>query len=105
MEGVPKARLDHNGSSFAPCPADNLSDTGMEVGGPGSQENGIVCPHLEKSDPRCAAHLNLRNIMQAFSHCAGRHRACPVYQKLRASTDRHEHTHHHTATFAFLAAS
>lgn len=79
-------------------------DTGTDVGGSGSQENGIVCPYLEKANPNCAAHLNMRNLHQAFAHCADRHRRCPVFRELQAHTQRHDHPRHR-ATFAFLAAS
>ncbi len=46
----------------------------------------MVCPFLEQADPRCADHFSLINIADAFSHCVGRHQACPVYQRLL--TDR-----------------
>ena len=63
-----------------------------------------MCPFLEKSEARCSTHLNLRNIVQAFAHCAGRYRDCPVYRGLRCSS-RPAHHASHTDAFAFLAAS
>ncbi len=42
----------------------------------------MICPLLELADPRCAAHFNLTNLSDAFTHCVGRYQACPVYQRL-----------------------
>lgn len=41
-----------------------------------------MCPFLEKSEPRCAEHLQMRNIFTAFAHCADRYTDCPVYARL-----------------------
>ncbi len=41
-----------------------------------------MCPFVNKSDARCAAHLTLQNIASAFTDCAGQHIKCPVYQEL-----------------------
>lgn len=68
------------------------------------QENGFVCPFLEKSNPRCSSHLNIRNIGQAYAHCAGRYQACPVFRELRAHPCTHDYSRHR-ATYSFLAAS
>ena len=39
-----------------------------------------MCPMLDKSDARCAAHLTLANISSAFAHCADQYEQCPIYQ-------------------------
>ncbi len=62
-----------------------------------------MCPYLEKSDPRCATHMNMRNIVQTFAHCVGRYDMCPVYQECQ-SPCRHECSSP-TDAFVFLAAS
>lgn len=41
-----------------------------------------MCPFVNSSDPRCSAHLTLREIVTAFAHCAGQYSRCPVYQTL-----------------------
>ena len=41
-----------------------------------------MCPFVDKSDVRCAAHMTLRNVLQAFQHCADRYGECPVYAQL-----------------------
>jgi hypothetical protein len=41
-----------------------------------------VCPFVNKADRRCAAHWTLRNLSQAFTHCADRYAVCPVYRML-----------------------
>ena len=43
-----------------------------------------MCPFVEESDARCAAHLNMQNLFQAFTHCADHYEACPIYQELLA---------------------
>jgi hypothetical protein len=45
----------------------------------------MLCPFLEEADTRCASHFNLTRLSDAFSHCAGRYHACPVYQRLLRS--------------------
>jgi hypothetical protein len=44
-----------------------------------------MCPHLEKADPRCAAHLSLEHLEEAMCRCAYRYEDCPVYRKLLVS--------------------
>ncbi len=63
-----------------------------------------MCPYLEKSDSRCATHLNMRNIVQAYAHCAGCYQNCSVYRELQARHSRNDYPRN-TASFAFLAAS
>jgi hypothetical protein len=63
-----------------------------------------VCPFLEKADPRCSAHLNLRNIVRAFAHCAGHYDHCPLYAELHAGLDKYDHANL-TTPFAFRVAS
>lgn len=41
-----------------------------------------MCPLLERADIRCAEHLTLQNLMQAFADCAHHYQACPVFQQL-----------------------
>ena len=41
-----------------------------------------VCPFVDQGDPRCGAHLTLRNIESAYLHCADRYMTCPVFQEL-----------------------
>ena len=43
-----------------------------------------MCPFVDKSDDRCAAHMTLRNVLQAFLHCADRYSDCPVYSQMVA---------------------
>ena len=43
-----------------------------------------MCPFLDKSNPRCAAHLTLSNILGAFSHCADRYGECPEFKYVKA---------------------
>ncbi len=49
--------------------------------GPGP-ENRAICPFLEKADIRCAGHLTLQNLMQAFTDCAHHYEACPIFCQL-----------------------
>lgn len=41
-----------------------------------------MCPFLNASDPRCSAHLTLKNIQTALAHCADCYMQCPVYQAM-----------------------
>jgi hypothetical protein len=43
-----------------------------------------MCPFVDKSDARCAAHMTLQNVVQAFLHCANRYTECSVYSQLTA---------------------
>jgi hypothetical protein len=43
---------------------------------------GRHCPFLNRSDPRCAEHLSLHGLGQAFDHCFGRYSQCAVYFEL-----------------------
>ncbi len=63
-----------------------------------------MCPFLDNADPRCSAHLSLRNITKAFAHCAGHFEACPLFQELRNHLTQHEHPNY-TAHVAYRAAS
>lgn len=49
-----------------------------------------MCPHMDKSDSRCAAHWTLQNIARAFAHCANRYYDCPIYIQLLADRMEHE---------------
>ncbi|HNX26723.1 MAG TPA: hypothetical protein PKK48_04880 [Phycisphaerae bacterium] len=53
-------------------------------------ENGIVCPLVEKSNPRCASHMTFRNISQMFAHCAGEFNSCPIYKEMQAGIRKTE---------------
>ena len=61
-----------------------------------------MCPFLEKADARCADHWSLKNIVSAFSCCAGNFTDCPVHQQLSAASPIHEQ---HDDRRRFLAAS
>jgi hypothetical protein len=43
-----------------------------------------VCPFVDTTDARCAAHLTLKEVVRAFAHCADRYRECPVFHRLVA---------------------
>ena len=60
-----------------------------------------MCPFVDHADPRCAAHLTLRNIFRAFLHCADRYKDCPVHRLL---AEAHGHNCE-DARVALLAAS
>lgn len=49
-----------------------------------------MCPFVEMSDPRCAAHLTMRNIAWAYTHCADCYSECQVYLELVLEDVRHE---------------
>ena len=49
-----------------------------------------MCPNMDKSDSRCAAHWTLQNIVRAFAHCADRYYDCPIYNQLLADRADHE---------------
>jgi len=53
-----------------------------------------VCPFVNRADVRCATHWTLRNLPQAFSHCADRYTVCPTYraliQELCTNASRHD---------------
>jgi len=63
-----------------------------------------MCPYLETSHPNCSTHLNLRNLVQVFAHCAGRYEKCPVYRELQSHVCAYDVTRH-TAIYTLLAAS
>lgn len=41
-----------------------------------------MCPFLDQGDPRCAAHLTMQNLANAFEHCADHFASCPVFQDM-----------------------
>lgn len=49
-----------------------------------------MCPYVDESDPRCAAHWTLQNIIRAFAHCADRYFDCPIYLQLSADAPTHD---------------
>ncbi|MBI5725768.1 MAG: hypothetical protein HZA50_17545 [Planctomycetes bacterium] len=49
-----------------------------------------MCPFVDKSEPRCSSHLRLRNIFQAFTHCADRYADCQIYHILQADARRQQ---------------
>ena len=61
-----------------------------------------MCPFVNKTDVRCAAHLTLKNLNQAFAHCADLYRACPAYKELITNERNHEQAE---PSVRFLAAS
>ena len=38
-----------------------------------------MCPYVDAGDPRCNAHMTMREISTAFAYCFGRYTKCPVY--------------------------
>ncbi len=62
-----------------------------------------MCPYANKSDTRCANHWTLRNLFQAFSQCADRYTACPVYRALKQEAFSNDN--HKAARIPVLAAS
>ena len=54
-----------------------------------------MCPFLDKSDARCAAHLSLASLASAFAHCADRFCDCPVYQALAKEPICDDQTNRH----------
>ncbi|MDY6913040.1 MAG: hypothetical protein SVT52_01085 [Planctomycetota bacterium] len=63
-----------------------------------------MCPFLDKSDVRCAAHLTLANLATAFAYCADRFADCPVYQALVQERITNDPTYKH-ANSRLAAAS
>ncbi|MFB3890964.1 MAG: hypothetical protein ACE15C_02945 [Phycisphaerae bacterium] len=61
-----------------------------------------MCPLVDVSNPRCAPHLTLNNIIRAFTHCADRYSECTVYRELVAKAGEYESDR---ATRALLRAS
>jgi len=60
-----------------------------------------LCPFIDKSDPRCAAHLNLGNVSHAYGYCADRYQMCLIYQELindDRNSQREESTYHRAAS-------
>ncbi len=49
-----------------------------------------MCPFVNQTDARCAEHLTLRNLSQAFGHCAGRFAECLVFRQLSADAARRD---------------
>lgn len=49
-----------------------------------------MCPFVENGERRCAAHMTLRNVAQAYGHCAGNYHDCPVYQQLTEELLAHD---------------
>ena len=49
-----------------------------------------VCPYLEQADARCAGHLTVENIFQAFADCVEQPGACSVYRELAADDNKRE---------------
>lgn len=44
---------------------------------------GQICPYIDVADPRCAGHLNLGHIRDAFDLCVCDFEHCPVYRQLK----------------------
>ncbi len=65
----------------------------------------MVCPFLDRSDPRCATHLTLANITRAFAHCADRYCECPVHRQLVREMICDGHYEKTAAPVGLLAAS
>lgn len=42
------------------------------------------CPFLNRSDARCATHLSLGGLTDAFDHCFDRYPTCGAYRELLA---------------------
>ena len=54
---------------------------------------GQHCPFLNRSDVRCSSHFSLDHLEEAFGHCFGDYKACPMYAELlRERTDRRRAT-------------
>jgi hypothetical protein len=41
------------------------------------------CPFLDQNDTRCAEHFRVAGLGQAFEHCLGAYRVCPIYRQIR----------------------
>jgi hypothetical protein len=41
-----------------------------------------LCPYMDRHDGRCAGHLTLTNLREAFRLCAGDHEACSNYHRI-----------------------
>lgn len=61
-----------------------------------------MCPFVDKSNPRCAAHLTLSNILGAFAHCADRYVECPEFKYVKAQVADNDYRR---VPAALLAAS
>lgn len=44
-----------------------------------------VCPYLDNRDERCASHLTMLNIHEAFRLCVDNHECCSNYHQIRIS--------------------
>ncbi len=71
------------------------------------KENGFMCPYLETSDPRCESHLNMRNLFQAYTQCAGCYESCSVFRSRTSGATRpcKDDCASRLAAYAMLAAS
>ncbi len=50
------------------------------------EDSTDFCPHLERGDARCSAHLRLGHLDEAFSNCCGDFHACPAFDAIEGST-------------------
>ncbi len=41
-----------------------------------------MCPFADQGESRCAGHWTLKNVFDAFRHCADNYRSCPVYRQM-----------------------
>lgn len=64
-----------------------------------------MCPFANKSDSRCATHWTIRNLFQAFSQCADRYSACPIYRALKQESFSHDNRQKAAHAMPVLAAS
>lgn len=44
-----------------------------------------LCPYIERRDARCAGAWTLTNLRDAMGQCAGEHRYCSIYHRIRRS--------------------
>jgi len=42
------------------------------------------CPHVNRSDTRCAEHLTMGGLEYAYDHCFASFEHCPVYREMSA---------------------
>lgn len=62
-----------------------------------------MCPFVNHTDRRCAAHLTMRNLDSAFGHCANHYVSCPVFQEMIVHhEDEREDAHYETPQPAWV---
>lgn len=57
--------------------------TGRVSEGPFVEQSPQLCPYLDRQDARCDGVLTLTNLRVALTRCAGEHKYCSVYHRIR----------------------